>query len=759
MADKAIYYTDGAFDWSGGVDSSKVTTLASQLTPNGLGRNQLSWLNNATVRNGGIRQRTGWQPLLNLISSGYWQGGYMYEPDSGYPYLVFQLSGILYSAQLVPPYTVTDLTGGNPALRNPGTKAIAEMAFFVQGENLLVIQAGDYFTNPNADPTGFLGGPSPTLPLFWDGTNLRRSKGIQTTAPAMLPNVNELPAATCMDYYGGHIWYAQARQVAAGDMVGGPSGTAGNHLRDSILSVTENPLCFGGDGFSVPTFSGNIRALKHSANINASLGQGQFFIFTRKTIYSLTVPTTRTDWIGADNSNQPRLDVVQLVNGAVGDRCIVPVNGDLFYQSFEPGVRSLVIATRYFAQWANTPISQNENRALAANDRSLMRFSSGIEFENRMWQLVLPKLASDGENVVHQAVIPLDFDNVSNLATATTGASNPVWEGAYDGLQFVQLFTGDFGGLPRAVAVTISDVSGVFQIWELTTYATTENGDNRVTWAAEFPAFTWASGSSASNLEYHLKQLMGGECWIDGVSGTVDFDAYYRVDADPCWRKWMHTQFCTARNCNEEQPVKVCYPPETFQQGYVFPVVFPQPPLTACDSMHVRPPVIGYQFQVKVIIKGWCRIRGILLYAQPHSKPQYEGIACPTGTAIPNGMAKLPPPVFFPPPPQISSPALPSPLQATSEPMPPTSSIGIFPAALPSSPRFTDYSVQLYATGGTGPYTFTLASGTLPVGMALSSAGLLSGHPVQIHVFTFSIKATDSLGQSITQAYQLEITA
>lgn len=629
-----VYYADGSFDWSGGVDSSKVTTVQSALNPNGLARNQLSWLINGTVRGNGISQRAGFQPLFDLAEAGYWQGGVIYEPDNGYPYLVCQIDGMTLAAMLVPPYTVRNLSALFN-LYNPADPNVAEMAFFCQGENFLVIQAGDYYTNPNADPTGFMGGPSPTLPLFWNGQTLRRSIGIQSAAPAMQPGINELPAGTCMEYYGGHFWIAQARQVTAGDMVGGPSGTAGNHRRDSILNVTENPLCFGGDGFSVPTNSGNIRALAAGAAINAPNAQGQFFIFTRKSVYALTVPTTRTDWIGADNSNQPQMTVAQINNGAVGHRCIVKVNGDVFYQSFEPGVRSMIIAQRYFQQWANTPISQNESRALARNNRGLMRFSSGIEYDNRMLQAVLPEIAADGVNIVHRAVLPMDFDQVSNLS----GTAPPVWEGAYGDLAHVELFTGDFGGLPRAFSVAISDEDGSFKVWELPKIGARQNGDNRVTWLVDFPAFTWAN----SGLEHKLKRLSGGEFWVDQVDGKVSLTVYYRVDADPCWHLWHQKDLCAAR-CEEQihDPIIDCaYPTNPPQRGYVFPVVLPEAK-GVCDSMGVRPTTNAYQFQVRVVLTGFLRIRGLLLYAWLLDKPQFQGIACPT--ELPRAMATLPNP-------------------------------------------------------------------------------------------------------------------
>lgn len=47
--------------------------------------------------------------------------------------------------------------------------------------------------------------------------------------------------------------------------------------------------------------------------------------------------------------------------------------------------------------------------------------------------------------------------------------------------------------------------------------------------------------------------------------------------------------------------------------------------------------------------------------------------------------------------------------------------------ALPASG--VAYSFQLNAAGGTPPYTFAVASGTLPAGLTLSASGLISGTP------------------------------
>lgn len=52
------------------------------------------------------------------------------------------------------------------------------------------------------------------------------------------------------------------------------------------------------------------------------------------------------------------------------------------------------------------------------------------------------------------------------------------------------------------------------------------------------------------------------------------------------------------------------------------------------------------------------------------------------------------------------------------------------PAGLPQATTNTPYSLQLQATGGSGNYSWALASGTLPSGLSLSTSGLISGTPV-----------------------------
>jgi hypothetical protein len=84
--------------------------------------------------------------------------------------------------------------------------------------------------------------------------------------------------------------------------------------------------------------------------------------------------------------------------------------------------------------------------------------------------------------------------------------------------------------------------------------------------------------------------------------------------------------------------------------------------------------------------------------------------------------------------------------------------IGITPGSLVAGITGQLYSgAALAAFGGTVPYGFTLMSGTLPAGLSLSAAGVISGIPTETGNFTFVVRATDLNGCTGTQEYTLTI--
>ncbi len=84
--------------------------------------------------------------------------------------------------------------------------------------------------------------------------------------------------------------------------------------------------------------------------------------------------------------------------------------------------------------------------------------------------------------------------------------------------------------------------------------------------------------------------------------------------------------------------------------------------------------------------------------------------------------------------------------------------ITLQPTALANGNINTAYNQTLTASGGVGPYMFTLESGTLPSGLSLTTGGVLSGTPAQNGVFNPTIKATDANGCTGTRAYTFIIS-
>ena len=66
-------------------------------------------------------------------------------------------------------------------------------------------------------------------------------------------------------------------------------------------------------------------------------------------------------------------------------------------------------------------------------------------------------------------------------------------------------------------------------------------------------------------------------------------------------------------------------------------------------------------------------------------------------------------------------------------------------------PYFNGNGATLSATGGTGAYTWSLASGSLPPGLSLSAQGLITGTPTTLGNYPFTVQVTDAKGLSSTK--------
>ncbi len=87
--------------------------------------------------------------------------------------------------------------------------------------------------------------------------------------------------------------------------------------------------------------------------------------------------------------------------------------------------------------------------------------------------------------------------------------------------------------------------------------------------------------------------------------------------------------------------------------------------------------------------------------------------------------------------------------------------VQITTTSVPAGQVSVAYSTTLQATEGTTPYTWSITSGSLPVGLTLSAGGTISGTPTTTGSSSFTVKVTDSgsPATSATASFSITISA
>ena len=79
--------------------------------------------------------------------------------------------------------------------------------------------------------------------------------------------------------------------------------------------------------------------------------------------------------------------------------------------------------------------------------------------------------------------------------------------------------------------------------------------------------------------------------------------------------------------------------------------------------------------------------------------------------------------------------------------------------SLPGGTAGQPYNERVRSTGGIGQLAWSVSAGSLPPGLTLDpSSGTISGTPTRGGSFTFTVKITDSVGQSDTQDLSINVT-
>src|SRR5207253_2766104 len=86
-----------------------------------------------------------------------------------------------------------------------------------------------------------------------------------------------------------------------------------------------------------------------------------------------------------------------------------------------------------------------------------------------------------------------------------------------------------------------------------------------------------------------------------------------------------------------------------------------------------------------------------------------------------------------------------------------TSGFSIEDGLPPTASKDVPYAYQFAAVGGVVPYQWVLVEGQLPSGLSLSDEGKLSGVPKSTGVFTFTLRASDSVEHQAQQKYTIRV--
>jgi hypothetical protein len=89
-----------------------------------------------------------------------------------------------------------------------------------------------------------------------------------------------------------------------------------------------------------------------------------------------------------------------------------------------------------------------------------------------------------------------------------------------------------------------------------------------------------------------------------------------------------------------------------------------------------------------------------------------------------------------------------------------SSPLAITTTSLPNGRVGAPYTANVLATGGRPPYTWRVATGQLPAGLSLSTAGVISGTPTRLESFdrSFEVRVTDQANRSVTRRFQILVS-
>ncbi len=428
-----------------------------------------------------------------------------------------------------------------------------------------------------------------------------------SVAPRAGPD--EVPRGRQMAYGNGRLWVAiDANDVVAGDI---RTRTAGSELK-----FTEIKYLSGGGAlfFQDPIVGMSFIPVTGVADYGVLLvGGAQQFHAIRADV------TSRDDW-----ANTPGF-VTNLLRsvGISSQWSFVPVNQDLYWRDSNGGIRSVRNALADETGPGNAPISREVSRLTDYDSQQLLGFCSGIYHDNRLLMTSSPYLLANG-GVGFKNLISLDFAPLSTMG----GKGQPAYNGQWSGLNFVKLISGKFSGKNRAFAITTDDF-GNNQLWEFGTGSKWDLGlvcdptlgktfiPSPITCFVEYPLRNFGESKTRKRIERC-------DVWLSSVDGEIDLKVYWRADNSVKWLLWDEAATCAKTSDPSPTATPHVWKNLTAQERPQFKT-FSIPDLT--NDIVKYAAQCGFEFQVRLVWTGKCRIHRMMCYATQLQDPDFANRA------------------------------------------------------------------------------------------------------------------------------------
>lgn len=432
----------------------------SNLDPQFLNPNQVSWAINTVNKGGILDTRPGYQSLFRL-PDGKAQGLTIFTPTGGLTALVMAVNGRIYVSSF-PFTTYTQLAG----------ISFDPSVDFIVFKEAIVANSPSGLVEPRAV---LMMQDGRSRPAYYDGFTARHLNPGGSN--------QETVQGLWMEWIGNRLWVARGRQLFASDIF-------------DPLHFTENTyLAIGG---SLNAMDGDvITGLARTADSRSLL----VFTIHNTTIVRAGI-TDRSTW-------KTTPDFISLLFPGVGcaaGKSIFYHNGELWWWSVEGG--------RRFTQVGSSILSSQNGVSSIEMKRSFENVSQNVQSRvvGFSFGSFLGYSVPSGD-VYNRHTWVLDTSTNSQLSSNSPFA----WQGVWMGTRPVEWATANIGGVERSFYIS-QDYCGI-RLWEAFKKERTDNG-GRIFCSIEFPGLNYKEPTAFKKFlysEYHLARLAGD------VSITADY--------------------------------------------------------------------------------------------------------------------------------------------------------------------------------------------------------------------------------------------